>query len=513
MVQVIDLPQQPTPMGWADLGQSLAQGAQGYVETQKEREHRAQMLADIQDARDYQQRQQQAEHVFESTEYDRREKAQTEMQALREKGQLQQKLVAALINEGYLSPNDADNKTAIATAFAAARRDGLVQKYSDLINHGYLNIAGIDDPQKVADAQAAAAKDTAGTFHQQIQDRADAKDTANAVSAQAEQLAARMQQIEADASIDPEKAAAAPPDPTKVANNAAQLARAANNGKPPSQAQVAGQMDAAATKIQQNNYLIAQQRQAAAKTLLPSMQRTYQELQTRLAQFEKMGIMPSGTPFAGPDETPDTGTDAATTLGQPAAVDPQAREKAIAVLAGKTPATAPTAAAASPAVRAPVGAPPSPTPTSLQPLQNPNNEALIQQENARRATVAQGKSAQDWQANLANPYNAQLDKVKELQDWINVLRNPLPGGGIPLTAQDRAERLSVAQQQLAQEQAKLEAARRAMLGLNAAQTLGQPATGSVTGSPALSNAAGSTPAAPAGSNWWATPNAAPLSAG
>jgi hypothetical protein len=510
MVQVVELPTQPAPLGLADLGAALAQGAEGYVSEQEKRRlrqqqlddearRRTEQLQDVASERDYQTQRDASTRALDRSDFDYQEAARQRVLDLHNKGEYKQKVIDALISEHYLSPDDVDKPGAFASAYAAAKKDGLVQRYNDLISRGYLKVDQIDDPKAVDAAQAQAAADSTAAFKAGPTQKANVSAYVNQLYAAHQNTVARLEAAEAAANSDPSQAT---PSPADVNNLAAQMARAANPGQTLTPAMVAEQAQAAGQKLMEQAMYAQQQRNAQAKVLLPALQRQAASEAAQLENFSKQGIVPTALP------TDDTAGDNSTALAQPqAAPPPNARAAAIAALAGKAP-PAGAQPAGSPAQvlqqPGPVGAAPAPTPAALQPLPNTNNDALIAQENQRRQAAAQQASAGKWQTNLANPYDETLDKIQELTQLANNLRNP-PNirGEIPQDPQQRAEQLAQVNAQLAALQTQLLQRKRKMLGVPDGSPLGMPATGAATGVPTVSDANGSVPTAPPNANWWA----------
>src|ERR1700677_2670103 len=102
-------------MGWADLGHSLQNAAQGYVAQTDEDKKRAQQLPDVQSARDYEDKRDEKQHAFEKSMEDYRQEANERVYEMHRKGELRDHILTALTqtNPPYLNPNDLDNQTAV----------------------------------------------------------------------------------------------------------------------------------------------------------------------------------------------------------------------------------------------------------------------------------------------------------------------------------------------------------------------------------------------------------------
>lgn len=515
MVQVVDLPVQPQDQTGFDLAQVFQQGAAGYVQQQQQQRLRAQQLADeatarqnqlsdVQSARDYKDQTDATARAYDRTDFDYRQAANERATQMHEKGELKIAVTQALVNNGYLSPDKIDDPASVAAAWSAASHDGLIAKYSDLVNHGYLTIDKIGDPQAVADAQGKAASASTSTYQAGLESKSNAQTLASEVSAQHQKTLAALQQVEAEATKDPEQVT---PDPQAVANLAAQLARQANKpGAALTPQMIAEQQPAAEQQLREQGMYQQQQRTAQAKAILPALQRQAASEDTRLTQFEKLGV------FADPGDPAASGAPAAgPALAQPGGPPAASAQQAAFAALTKKPLGAPGSAP-----YAGVGAPPPPTPPALAPLPNPTGAPVIATENASRAAQAQNLGAQAWQKNLANPYDDSLDKIADLKQQIAAVSrpdyqtNPTPGH-TPQSPSDQAKDLSDLLAQLSIEQQKLEMRRKAMLGITATggqtgpMTVGMPQTGSPSAAPAFSDPSGSAPvpaAASAGPDWW-----------
>ena len=381
-VQVVELPTQPQPTWGQDLGAVFQEAGQGYAREQDklksraqqledERRRRQEMLSDTQSARDYEDSRIEKEHEFERTDFDYKQAAQEKISQLHQSGELQRIITTTLVNSGYLSPDDVGNKDAIRTAYLAAQRDGLIQKYTDLVQHGYLKVEDITDPKKVADAQALAAKDSTAAFKAGQAQRGAALGAAGSVQNQIVKEQAAIAQIE-DRARQAAAAAAAPPDPRQVQTVAAQMAaQTARVPGHPSQAEIQAAMGPAAEQIKAQNEMNARQADEQAKVLIAPHQRILASLSTRAGQFEKNQI------FATPDDSDTAAASPAANLAPASGGVDQNRAAARAAFGGSpsgaaAPATAPAAASPAPNTLSDAGA-------------DPQGAAIINAENARRS--------------------------------------------------------------------------------------------------------------------------------
>lgn len=509
-VQVVELPTQPSSTAGASIANMLEDVSNDYVQQKNAKDRRQQELddagtrrqnelADIQSNRAYTDERDDKEHAFQESEFDHHQAAIEKASALHRKDELKDHITEMLVNGGFLDPDRVDDPASVKAAWSAARRDGTLQKYSDLINHGYLAIDKIGDPQAVADAQAKAAKASTAAYGAAAAQKAAAAGAAGDVSSQIAAETAKIAQIE-DATRQAAMVASQPPSQASVIKAATALAsQTARVPGHPSQAEIQAQIPQAQATLKQQNEENAMQADQQAKILIAPHQRILASLSTRAGQFEKAGI------FANPEDSAPAAPDATPALAPATGGFSQNAAALRAKLVGGQPAPGTPAPAATPG--SPVGAPPSPTPAALQPLPGGASEPLIQQENQRRAAAAQTASGADWQKNLANPYDDTLDQIQQLTELANNLRNPpAVRGEIPQDPDQRAQQLAEVNAKLAALQAQLQIKKRKMLGLNSAQTLGMPATGSATAVPALSNADGSTPTPPPATAWWGGPS-------
>lgn len=534
--QVIELPKQPDVMGWADLGAALDQGAQGYVSQQEklklrqqqledEARRRTQQLQDVQSARDYTDTRDAASRTADLQDFSARSQIQEQFAKLRQSGELWDKITTALKDEVGLdpqyigvNPNDPDtqrtNPAGVAAVKAAIEKSkqtfnekthiSLYETFMDQLANGELNPSEIDDP-KARDAalvKTIARKKAALAASQDKQANTNAY--VNQLYSQYQDTLTRLQEAEADAASDPGQATPDAATVRKAAIDAALQANPKLTRNDLTEKLIADQMPAATQKATDDLRYAQQMKLQAAKQIIPALTRQVAQEESALAVYGKQGTNPTVVSGGGGSSSPASVLSPTST-----APNLDVQGAAIAALAGKGPpagatgAPPPTQVLQQPSAG---GAPPAPTPASLQALPNQNNDALIAQENQRRQAAAQQASAGKWQTNLANPYDETLDQIQQLTQYANVLRNPVATRGeTPMSPQDRATTLAQVRAKLSALQTQLLQRKRKMLGVPDGATLGMPATGAATGVPALSDANGAKPTPPPAANWWAPP--------
>ena len=539
-VQVINLPAQPAALGWADLGQSLSQAAEGYVSEQDKRKarqqqledearRRTQALEDVASERGYQTTRDASNRTADLQDFSARSQIQAQLAKLSQSGELWDKLTTALKDEVGLdpqyigvNPNDPDtqktNPAGVAAVKAAIEKSkqtfdekthlSLYETFMDQLANGELDPSEIDDPKaRNAALVKTIARKKAGLAASQAQ-QANTTAYVNQLYAQHQDTLARLKDAEADAAFDPSLATPNPEDVRKAAIDAALQANKNLTKNDLNEKLIAAQMPAATQKAIEELRYAQQMKLQAAKQIIPALTRQVAQEESALAAYGQ-GITPAvvsgGVGASSPTPTPTR-----------TAPYPDARAAAIAALAGKGPPAGATGApppAQTLQQPRPVGAAPSPTPAALQPL--PGTGPVIQAENQRRAQAAQAASAGKWQTNLANPYDDTLDKIADVQNGIKILSDPnyakgydwsqAPGSRVPFTPQQRAQALSDLQAQMAALQTQLQQRKRKMLGVPDNAILGMPATGAATGVPAVSDSNGAMPTPPPAANWLAPP--------
>lgn len=485
---VVELPSAPVT-GYGDLGRILLQGASGYgqlkLHNDEEARRRAQQLQDVQSQRDYE-----------------TQRAETQRKNLRadELNRTQQQIALALVNERLLDPSDLNDPQKVAAAFAKAKELGLYKEYQDLLNTPDLNavpdaagnlpplltIGDIGDPAKVNAARQKFSVLKAAQTKRTLDTQTNAQETADNLQKKYDQVMGEADKLQTELN-QPIETVVRPPAPEDVQRMAVQLALDANGGKQPSGKDIAAQMPVAAQQLQQQRLEMAMIHRQQVQERVKLLHETGSSLGARLNSLSSKSIFPSSSTFNEPSTAPAVSAPAPT-------ADPAARQKAmqsiVDSLKGGTAATAPATPAAAP-------------------LPHATAEPLIQQENQRRAGMAEGQAAQSWQKNLADPFHDTADKINKLTQWIAVLRNPIPKPGqVPIAPADRAQMLSQALTELDALQQQSDKQKRTMLGLDPSQVLANPAVG---GPPpaAVSNANGSAPFAMQNFPWWRNMTDAP----
>jgi hypothetical protein len=310
-IQVIDLPTQPSSNAGADLAQVLSGAADDYVsrqDAQKRRQQqlddearrRQEQLSDVASARDFETGRDATSRAFEMTEFDRHEAVAEKARTMHAKGDLRDAVVQMLITSRppYLSPDQADNQAAIQAAWDAAKRDGMLDKYSDLIHHGYLKIDDIGDPKAVEAAQQKAADASSAGFTSASQTKAAASSAAGNVAAQIRQEQGKVESLQS--AVQQATSNAQNPPQDEIMKEAVRLASAvAGPGKVPSRQQISDSMEQASQSVAGKYATLAAQLDAQAKAFIPEHLKIIQGLEGRASQFEKNNI------FATPDDSAD----------------------------------------------------------------------------------------------------------------------------------------------------------------------------------------------------------------
>jgi hypothetical protein len=528
-VQVVELPQQPSPMGLEYLGNALQEGAQGYVaEKDKERarqnqlddeaRRRSEALSDVQDQRAYQSDRDKQNRLLDRSDADYIEKARADAAALHEKGEYKAKITAALVEEGYLSPDKIDDQASVQAAWAAAKHDGVVQRYQALVSGGFLKVGDLDDPKKVAAAQDAAAKDSTAKAKTALDNRQAGVSAAGSVATQIQQEQAKIRQIEG-AAQSAVMAASQPPSQQAVMSAAAQLAaQSARIRDRPSRDEIQAAIPQATAELRQHLQEAAAQADQQAKILIADHERSLAALTARATQFDKAGI------FAEPT-TEDAGDDAGPDVLSPAAPAANPAANKAAVLgslfgrpaaggpAGGAPAPAPAPAAQPGPGPAPAAAPqsqPAPTQGGFPDLTSMAASAVgagaghVVDALGDIGSGASGAIADRIRANTnllggnptpaLTPVQQALGDSNQLKTQIAVILKQNPNADVSALRQ----KLTAAQMRLQQlQQQKLAAAGTSQ------DTLGQPATLSAAGQPAFSDAGGASPVSSfSGGNYW-----------
>lgn len=535
-IQVVELPLQTQPQWGQDLAAVLQDAGQGYQQSQRQRELRAEQLADVASARGYQAGRDTAEHEFQKTQFDHEEAARVAFYKMEQEGQLWPKLTTALYNEHLLDakyigtdPNDPsaspEAKAAVQVALAISKHNGLLVEMHDAIAHGNLNPRAIDNPEAVAQARIMEAADSANQYKQAQRQRDAAGSAASSVSKQLTEVQAQMQGVQ-DYVAQAEQAAASPLDPDKVMARATELAMAtAKKAGFPSKEEIAAQGEAAAREIQARNDMNAQNAAKRAQAILGPLQRMATTLTTRQTQMEKMGVF--GDTTADTNQTGDTNPAPSTLATGIEQIRAAARAAARAAFAG-------AGAAAPPGDTTPRPAPgwpqrPGPTAEAAAPQLNaltdagadPQAAQMIAQENAQRTASLKGAQL----SQIEGPINVLTSQLNDIQRQIQsvkagALSAPVGTYGVPgmsptgPTAPDVSRQATALSQLYAQAtaiQTKLQQLQKQKQVLTGPQTTGQTATLAPNATPNFSDASGSAPPPPApamGISWWGGGNPA-----
>lgn len=494
-IQVVDLPAQPADMGGQYLAEALEQGATGYAAEQRRLQDRRQQLSDVSAENAEKDKRTAAEHSFQEADFDHRQKATADADALRQSGQLNQVFLEALVSHGYLTPQDIKDPAKVQAASTRAMNDGLIERFSDLINHGYLAVDQINDPNAVLAAQKKSAAATTAGYTASADAKKNAVVSATAVFRHQQQVAGEIDKVTAAASLDPEAEAQKALSPQIIDNAAAKLARDANPGKTLTPQMIAAQRPAAEQAIKQQLFIQAQQRQAQAKAILPSLQRTYASDGNRLSQFDKQGITPDATDEGSPDVP--LGADPAAQAPTPP--PPNAQKAVFANLAGVG-----SPAPVSGGGPSPAGAPPAAGILSDAGA-DPQGAAIIQQQQQQQKVNARNLAIQQ----LEQPLQQATSQLADIQDQITKVKgNPNFGGigsnsypftgGVSGGPDQQAAALTDLYAKQTALQAKVKQLQAQKMSLSSPETLGGPATGSTAALPAMSDTSGSAPA-----NWMA----------
>lgn len=347
-----------------------------------------------------------------------RERFDIEREAAREdRGEaMQRAMLSALINKGYLSPNDVDDEQKIEQAFEEAKRDGLVQRYNDLISAGFLAPGDVADPAKVAAAEAEFGDEASSTRKSMKSSRGNAESEVTRLRDENMQIQQEIQQLQEELSKPPRA-----PTEQEVANHAQKLA-SQMTGKPATQLSredIAAAMPQAEKELSEFYQMQAFQMQAAARQQLAALK---SQLQFNTSQgnnlSDRFKVAPGPVPEA-PAASAPMG------LAPPRTVTPEERQaafaQAIAQAMGNTNGGP-----------APAGV----IPTQLQPLPGGDEIPEIAAENQRRASMMK-----------VAPVAAPVQRTQEISGQIAARRGavgPIPGVpavnmdpmGIPMVGPD-----------------------------------------------------------------------------
>jgi hypothetical protein len=539
-VQVVELPTQPTPMGYADLGNAFQEAAQGYVAEKDKDKAREQLLSDeakrrqnalddLQSSRDYQDQRDAKNRSLDRSDEDYRAAANERVLELHKKGELRDHIAEALVNAGYLDPEKVDDQSALQAAWVKAQHDGLIARYSDMINHGDLSIDDIGDQKKVAEAQTKAAARSQAAVAAGVANKQAGVDAAGSVQSQLAQEQAKVDAM--TNAVQQATSNAQNPPAAEVSREASRIATEAAGGKPPSRAQIQQSMDQAAQTVSQKYQQLAAQLDAQAKVVIPEHLKVIQGLEARAQQFEKQNI------FGDPD-APAPAPAGTQTLSSPA---PSAAGNKAAVLGSLFGRPAPAPAAAGAATPPAPGQPaPAPTPASVAAAGTPPTAAPAGTPAPAGGfpdlTTAAADALGTGAGHVANALtdvgtgaegagSALVDRIRQNTNLLG--GNPTPGL-TPLQAtvgeanqlktqiavilkQNPNADVSALRQKLTAAQMKLQALQKQTLATSAGgpDTNGQAATLSPAGQP-ITDATGSVPASQfAGGGYWSGDGSGP----
>lgn len=468
MPGIVTLPGVPET-GYQGLASALLGGSTDYarlkIQKDEQDQRRTEQLAD--EAR---RRQQQLDDVSGSRAYETKRAADERTAHVQDVEA--EKLYAAkveLIRLGYLSPDQIDDRAAVGVALKKFHDDGLLTRYKGAFESGDLTYADLGDESKVAAGLAKFSARQAQNTTRGETSLTNAQSEADSLKGEYDLTVKQTRDLESQLS-QPVEAAIAAPAPAEIEAAAVQLAQQAMPGKTPSRQDIAAQMPIAAQALQQSKLeavmLRRQQTQERVKVLRDSLT----SLGSRLTNLANHGVYPSS------DTEASTTVAEPTTAAAPVNFD-SARKSALAALLKPQSAAAP----------APTG--------EFAALPNPTNEPLIATENNRRV-------GQNWQTNLADPYNAALDRVEAAKQKVASIRTGAPvvrlvptGEGpidrvsTPVNPSAQAAQLSSALMELDTAQQDAEKARRAMLNIQ------DPTVAAATPqvAPPISNATSTTP--------------------
>ena len=423
---------QPNVTGLSALGEALANGSRDYANleiAQRQRnEQRAYNEAQAEKAR--------REHL-------------DDVKAL-EIFRGEQAGIQVLINEHLLNPQDASNTAAVKAAFEEAQRRGIDKLYNELLTtpgpdgKPLLTHADLADSAKIA-----AAKDALGAIKaQQLRFSLDQPQLQQADLSRLRAEELNIQQQIKTLSDDLERTGDYVPSEAEIKNAANILAlQTVKPGEVPSSAAIEAQRPAA---IQQLHAAGVERQMLEKQRKTVQLQALYQQLAATKSQAQSYisrGLGPTAPAVMPPAAI-------APTVAKPAASPISFAQMLSDEMAKRNPA---------PAVAPAAGAA----------LANPTGDPMIAEENTRRV-------ADNWQANLADPYNDALDRRDSLIEQIKLLSSgaepafmPTPGNlypAAPMNKSVRAEKLSNLYVQLEDTKRDIENKRRAMLGVK-----GQPA--------------------------------------
>lgn len=244
MPTIVTLPQAPNT-GLGTLGQVLLAGASEYAQNRRQDERegrqRADRLADIADDRRYE------GAVYERNRGHRlsdvKEQRTYNEQLMEREARLG--FAREMVRTGYLAPGAMKDDAAIEAAAQRFAQDGLAQRYLEAIRSGDLSYADLGDAQKVAAGLAKFSQrlSTRTQFQEALPEQA--RERANQLVGEREQLARRASELESRLS-EPEPQ----PTPQEVASRALQLAQAMKKpGEMPSAQEIAAMQGQAVQEI------------------------------------------------------------------------------------------------------------------------------------------------------------------------------------------------------------------------------------------------------------------------
>lgn len=486
--RLITMPNVPVT-GLSGLGAALADAGADYLgrtrQLEDEKRRRGYQLEDTQSARAYQDSVRREERV-----------GRIEDQQTLDRQHARQVLITTLQTEGLLAPGKENDEQAVAAAYAEAQRRGLDKLYQELLStpgpdgKPLLTQADLGNPARVQAAKDALGAIKADRMKFQLGQQDNAQATAD--SLQQQLTAVRAKSAEIAGRIDAPVRQFGPAD-REVLTLASQMAEQAKPGSGRNREAITAMVPVAQKQLNDQSLIQHAQEVQSATRELESLR--YNEAQLTNALRETLQTF---------KVAPSRASNAAT-LQSPTAAAPAGAPK---------PATADQMTAAMDAVfgkAAPAqGATPAPGAAMLA---NPTNDPLISQENTRREGDA-------WQKNLADPFNAAMDKVDRIKAEINRVRAGLPPPNAPAVtfglpnANDiynnptvKANSLSQLLVELDAAQKEAEQARRAMLGVPAVpKPVSAPAAtpGAMLSSPAPISAPPPSPP-----QWWKTGAPAP----
>lgn len=345
--------------GAAILADTLMQGAQGYAQQKQQRDAMAAQRAFQQQQMDQQIRMEQALHNRDRNEKlsdtsnarTYQEGRDSQQEKLREKQKQDEVFMAAkqaLVNAGHLSPNDLDkpvNSPEVQAAFAAAQKDGLVQRSKEAIDNGFISREDIGNKSKLEEAMKKVDALHAQALSSGRQGQLDAHAQADQIASAQQVTQSRITSLSARLSQDPDES---PPSQQEIQAEALRMARA-QTGKPnPTSVEVQSYNQDASANLQNRKQAAAQQQRRQDQQELTLLHTQLQSQTTQLDNLAKKNIfpssrssttMPSGLPSSlyDQDQGPNVPMTPQGGLGpRPGGVPPPPSVQAILAAGGKT---------------------------------------------------------------------------------------------------------------------------------------------------------------------------------